>query len=409
MSQSTKPLIEAINLIKEYEISTLDMGLSLVRILLGGKTHFSELRSRTKRAVNCVSKTFYPGERVGIIGANGAGKSTLLSMFAGLATPSSGTLHIRGKVTPLLNLGVVSREHLTGRENIILDGEAQGLDKETISARIDSIIDFTELGEFIDMPVRTYSSGMRSRLLFAIATHIDPEILIIDEALSAGDAKFSIKAAAKMREIAAKGKLVFIVSHSMESIIEYCNRCLWMQEGKIIMDDSPQVVTDAYLKTVHEADEQALLERYQSLTNRKSFQPDYSIEEIELINDEGQIRTAFKSESRLIINIQGTIADIATDLSILININRLDGLLVAQLLSPPNILANISKQKSFKISIQIEEIILNQGLYTLEVIINKSNQVLASASAILKILPSRPPATGGAPLLCDKSHIKLYN
>lgn len=154
------------------------------------------------------------------------------------------------------------REHASGRENIYIDGEVQGKSRVEIDAVIDEIIEFAELGEFIDMPVRTYSTGMKSRLAFAMISCLEPEILIIDEALSAGDAKFSAKATRKIQEICAKGRIVILVSHSMASIQSMCNRCLWIDQGKIVMDGLPDQVCKAYIDAVRSEDEAKLLERF---------------------------------------------------------------------------------------------------------------------------------------------------
>ena len=203
-------------------------------------------RPRIKAAVAGLTLSMEAGERVGIIGPNGAGKSTLLHMIAGIGTPSSGSVIVDGKVTSILTLGIGVREEMTGRENIYLDGELQGKTRHQVDEVIDAIVDFAELGEFIDRPVRTYSTGMKSRLSFAMISHVNPEILLIDEALSAGDAAFSVKATAKIREICARGKIVLLVSHSLGAIRDMCNRCIWMEEGAIIMDGSPGEVTRAY-------------------------------------------------------------------------------------------------------------------------------------------------------------------
>lgn len=215
------------------------------------------------------------GERVGIIGRNGAGKSTLLQMLAGITEPTSGRLRISGKVTAVLTLGIGLREDLTGRENIYLDGETQGKARDEMGADVEAIIEFAELGKFIDLPLRTYSTGMKARLAFAMITQIDPEILIIDEALSVGDAAFSVKAGRRIAHLCAQGAIVLIVSHSMQSIRELCNRCLWLDEGKLVMDGPAEGVTRAYLESVREADEADHMARFRSLIGAQSWLPSF--------------------------------------------------------------------------------------------------------------------------------------
>jgi lipopolysaccharide transport system ATP-binding protein len=253
-------LISTHNLSQYFQLSGTGTALSLFRIITG-KTGGSSKQIIIK-AVDNVSIRIDEGERVGIIGHNGAGKSTLLQMIAGLLEPTAGHLKVQGHVNCIMSLGVGLREDLSGRENIYIDGEINNKSSREVSEIIDDIIAFAGIGEFIDYPVKTYSSGMKSRLAFSMIIHIDPEILIIDEALSAGDASFSAKATAKMKEITEKGNIHIIVSHSMSTIVEMCNRCLWMDHGKIIMDGNPFDVTEAYVEKVREIETVKLLERF---------------------------------------------------------------------------------------------------------------------------------------------------
>ena len=225
----------------------------------------------TLAAVDGVSLEIANGERVGIIGRNGAGKSTLLHLIAGITTPSSGSIDVTGKVTAVMTLGIGLREEATGRENIYLDGEVQGVARSHIDAALDDVISFSDLGKFIDYPVRTYSTGMKARLAFSMITHLEPEILIIDEALSAGDAAFSAKATRRIKELCKRGKIVIVVSHGMGTINDICNRCLWMDAGRIEMDGKPVDVTQAYIEAVREADEKALLEKFGRDTGCRSL------------------------------------------------------------------------------------------------------------------------------------------
>lgn len=230
------------------------------------------------------------GERVGIIGRNGAGKSTLLQMLAGITEPTSGRLSISGKVTAVLTLGVGLREDLTGRENIYLDGETQGKAREEMDTDVNAIVEFAELGKFIDLPLRTYSTGMKARLAFAMITQIDPEILIIDEALSVGDAAFSVKAGRRIAQLCAQGAIVLIVSHSMQSIRELCNRCLWLDQGKLVMDGLPEQVTRAYLASVREADEADHIARFRSLVGVRSWVPGFGLTELRMTSVDQDVR-----------------------------------------------------------------------------------------------------------------------
>lgn len=187
-------------------------------------------------AVDDVSFRIDRGESVGLVGRNGAGKSTLLKLVTGIARPTSGSISVRGQVAPLLALGNGLDPTLTGRENIYLNGAILGYEKSWLRAHEESIIDFSELGAFIDAPVRTYSSGMTMRLAFSIATAASPEILILDEVLAVGDAAFQAKCRARISEIIADGATVFFVSHSLHDIQELCSRAIWLEKGRVVWD-----------------------------------------------------------------------------------------------------------------------------------------------------------------------------
>ena len=197
-------------------------------------------------AVDDVSFKIDRGEAVGLVGRNGAGKSTLLKLVTGIATPTSGSIAVRGQVAPLLALGNGLDPSLTGRENIYLNGAILGYEKAWLKAHEADIVAFSELDEFIDAPVRTYSSGMTMRLAFSIATAASPEILILDEVLAVGDAPFQAKCRARIHEIIADGATVFFVSHSLPDIVQLCTRALWLEKGRLVMDGPAAEVADAY-------------------------------------------------------------------------------------------------------------------------------------------------------------------
>ena len=200
------------NLVKVFPTSFIDKSLNLLRLLLG------RTESRTRRskvAVDSVSLTVNEGDILGIVGPNGAGKSTLLQMIAGILSPSSGDMDIKGHVTAVMTLGVGLKDDLTGRENIYIDAEINGKTRSEIERVVNEIIEFADLAEFIDLPIRTYSTGMKSRLAFSMIVNIDPEILIIDEALSVGDKAFAEKSLDKMKDFKRQGKTMIFVSHSI--------------------------------------------------------------------------------------------------------------------------------------------------------------------------------------------------
>jgi ABC-type polysaccharide/polyol phosphate transport system ATPase subunit len=186
------------------------------------------------------------GEVLGVVGANGAGKSTLMRTVAGILPPTSGRVEINGRVSTLLALGVGFNKKLSGRENVILGGLAAGLSREQIEAKYDEIADWAELDDFMDMPMRTYSSGMFGRLAFSVAVNMEPDILIIDEALSVGDARFRRKSARKMEELCRQDRTVLLVSHALGTIKDLCDQAIWLDHGDLRMVDDAESVVDAY-------------------------------------------------------------------------------------------------------------------------------------------------------------------
>jgi ABC-type polysaccharide/polyol phosphate transport system ATPase subunit len=186
------------------------------------------------------------GEMLGLIGPNGAGKSTMLKLIARVMRPTSGRVLVKGMVAPLLEFGAGFHPDLTGRENIFLNGALLGFSNDEMQEKFDRIVEFAELWDFIDVPVRNYSSGMAARLGFAIATDIDPDILILDEILSVGDEAFQRKSLARMKGFRHQGATIILVSHNMETILEMCQRAVWLEHGQIKMIGASREVVEAY-------------------------------------------------------------------------------------------------------------------------------------------------------------------
>ena len=203
---------------------------------------------REIEALRGVSFQIPHGTVLGVVGANGAGKSTLVRTVAGILPPTDGRVEVRGRVSTLLALGVGFNKDLSGRENVVLGGLAAGLSRDQLAEKYDEIVEFAELGDFMDLPMRTYSSGMYGRLAFSVAVNMDPDILLIDEALSVGDARFRKKSFEKMRELCGQARTIVLVSHSMGSISELCDQAIWMHRGEMRMWDEPEAVIDAYTR-----------------------------------------------------------------------------------------------------------------------------------------------------------------
>ena len=215
-------------------------------------------RERVVREIEAVKNVSFDvprGTVLGIVGANGAGKSTLVRTLAGILPPSEGRVEVNGRVSTLLALGVGFNRRLSGRENVVLGGLAAGLTRDEIERRYDKIVKFAELEDFMDMPMRTYSSGMFSRLGFAVAVTMRPDILLVDEALSVGDARFRRKSFRRMKRMCQNNRTIVLVSHSMGSIRELADEVLWMHKGEMKMYGDPETVVDAYTEFL-EVDEE---------------------------------------------------------------------------------------------------------------------------------------------------------
>lgn len=188
------------------------------------------------------------GETVGIIGTNGSGKSTLLKILTGVLNPTSGELNIKGRISALLELGAGFNMEYTGIENIYLNGAISGYSKEEMNKKISSIVEFADIGDFIDQPVKTYSSGMFVRLAFAVAINVDPDILIVDEALSVGDNVFQSKCYRKFEELKEKGKTILLVTHDVDSVRKFCDRCIWIEKGHLKESGDVKKITSQYIE-----------------------------------------------------------------------------------------------------------------------------------------------------------------
>jgi len=209
-----------------------------------------ERNVHTVEALKDVSFEIPHGTVLGVIGRNGAGKSSLLRTLTGIMPPTAGRIEVHGRISTLLALGVAFNTELSGNENILLAGLASGMTRDQVAEKRKEITDFAEIGEFIDLPTKTYSSGMSQRLAFSVAVHMNPDILLIDEALSAGDAKFKAKAQEKMQELMKSARTLVLVSHGLNSILDLCNDAIWLDQGQIKMHSDPKSVVDAYSEFV---------------------------------------------------------------------------------------------------------------------------------------------------------------
>lgn len=240
----------------EFENATVDFAIynatgrslkkNLLRVATGGQIGADERGRVVVRALENLTFTLRKGDRVGLLGHNGAGKSTLLRVLSGVYEPSAGRARIEGNVGSLIDISLGIDHEATGRENIYTRGALLGMTRAKMKGHVDEIIEFSELGDFVDMPVRTYSTGMHMRLVFAVSTILRPEILLMDEWLSVGDEGFKHRAEARLSSMVEATQILVLASHSRELILNTCNRVIWLEHGKIRMMGDVRTVTDAY-------------------------------------------------------------------------------------------------------------------------------------------------------------------
>lgn len=237
-----RPVITVENVVKDFTIrNTNTLKDRLVWSLTGRRDQLSH----QFRAINGVSFNVQPGDSIGLIGFNGSGKSTMLKLISGVLTPDEGTVRYRGRMAGLIEVGAGFHPDLTGRENVFLNGAILGMEKEEIEAAFDDIVNFAEIGEFIDTEVRFYSSGMFLRLAFAVAVHTNPDIFLVDEILAVGDEPFQRKGLARIRQLQDEGKSLVIVSHDLNLIQDLCNRGIFLENGNIRVDGTAKEAVDA--------------------------------------------------------------------------------------------------------------------------------------------------------------------
>ena len=295
------PIIEVEHLTKEYRLGALtslrDNLTNLGRRLIGRPP----IERERFKALDDVSFTIEEGEVVGIIGHNGAGKSTLLKILAKVTTPTKGRVAVHGSVAPLIEVGAGINPELTGRENIFLNASILGIPKKVIRKKLDEIIEFSELEQFIDTPVKRYSSGMQVKLGFAIATSLDAEILIIDEVLAVGDLAFQRKCFDRMEElIKRQGKTVLLVSHNLRQVARMCSRVIMLDHGQVVEDGQPDEVCNAF----YEYNNRRILEQHRKEAAKHPLENDViRLESVEILDLSGQPTQKLRSGNPLVARI----------------------------------------------------------------------------------------------------------
>ena len=294
-----KPIIEVKNLSKKYKIGERQRYLSLrdsVGSLFSNKnTEGGASEKKTEFwALDDLSFDIQAGESVGIIGRNGAGKSTLLKILARITPPTKGNVILRGRMASLLEVGTGFHPELTGRENVYFNGSILGLKKAEIQAKFDEIVDFSGVEQFIDTPLKHYSSGMQLRLAFSVAAHLEPEILVIDEVLAVGDAEFQKKCLGKMDEVSKGGRTVLFVSHNLAAVRQLCQRGIFLETGRIRLMGSIDKVIDAYENEIIDNNTAVWI-------NDRDSQTKCLLERIEIKDEQGNLRVNFTNDEDIFI------------------------------------------------------------------------------------------------------------
>ena len=260
---SSDPVIRTRQLAKTYRIYNRPIDRVLESILHRSGIRESGSRFSEVKALKPIDLDIYPGETIGIIGRNGSGKSTLLQIISGTLYPSTGTVEVNGRLSALLELGAGFNPDFSGRENAYLNGSIMGISRTEMDDRFEDILEFSGIGDFIEQPVRTYSSGMYVRLAFAVAIHMDPDILVVDEALSVGDVRFQNKCFRKLRELKARGTTTLFVTHSDDLIVRHCDRAVLLENGSVRATGEPADVVNEYLNLLF-SNEQGQVESHAS-------------------------------------------------------------------------------------------------------------------------------------------------
>jgi lipopolysaccharide transport system ATP-binding protein len=328
--------------------------------------------STTFNALEDINFEIKAGETVGFIGRNGAGKSTLLKILSRVTAPNTGRVRIRGRVSSLLEVGTGFHPELTGRENVYLNGAILGMTKSEIRRKFDEIVSFAEIEEFIDTPVKRYSSGMYVRLAFAVAAHLEPEILIIDEVLAVGDHNFQKKCLGKMRDVRSEGRTVLFVSHNMTAVNALCVRSLLLQKGKVVADGPSADVTRVYLRAVSVAGESRWKFATAAGSDKRAF-----IKEVMVVDENDETRDGYELTQDFTIRLRYRLAEAMRGLSLGLQIVSEDNNETIISLSDTELdISRLDERPTgdYLAEVRIPGRLLNTGLYSLRIGLSTNRQ-----------------------------------
>jgi len=374
IKQMSDTIIQVENLAKKYVIAHQEKGVHGYKTFRGAMTNAAKsfasvFQSPAKKEVNRNQEEFWAledvsfeikqGDRVGIIGRNGAGKSTLLKILSRITEPTRGSVRIRGRVASLLEVGTGFHPELTGRENIFLNGAILGMSKVEIQRKFDEIVAFAEVEKFLDTPVKRYSSGMYVRLAFAVAAHLEPELLIVDEVLAVGDAQFQKKCLGKMEDVGKEGRTVLFVSHNMATINILCQRAVWLVGGRVQIDGQAEHVTSKYLTYgVDHAGE--------AVINTSNLSQKFCFKRITLFNSEGNITSVFSVQEPIKICLEYNTTKTIEGLEISFQISNYFGVIVFCSNRSSSIPAKVPVGNHIS-EIEIPALFLVPGTYSVEI------------------------------------------
>jgi len=352
--------IEVHDIKKSFRVY-LDKGRTLKELVL-----FSKRRKYEERQVlQGISFEVKKGEALGLIGHNGCGKSTTLKLLTRIMYPDSGTIEMRGRVSSLIELGAGFHPDMSGRQNIYTNASIFGLTRKEIDARVDNIIEFSELEAFIDNPVRTYSSGMYMRLAFAVAINVDADILLVDEILAVGDANFQAKCFNKLREIKANGTTIVIVSHSLGQIEEICERSIWIHEGKIQKEGNPREVHPAYLQYMGQKRPEAVSEKAKSEGERPG-DGRVRIKTVQVISGKEGESNVFRTGEPVTLGIAYNVIEKVEEASIGLEVYNGNGVKCYSTDTRTEKMDYIRLEKDGEIHLILENLELLNGKYTMD-------------------------------------------
>ena len=360
--------IEVHNITKKFRVYN-DKGHTLKELAL-----FSRRRKYEERLVlNGISFEVKKGEAIGLIGQNGCGKSTTLKLLTRIMYPDSGSIEMRGRVSSLIELGAGFHPDMSGRQNIYTNASIFGLTKKEIDARIENIIEFSELREFIDNPVRTYSSGMYMRLAFAVAINVDADILLVDEILAVGDANFQAKCFNKLKQIKSEWTTIVIVSHSLGQIEEFCERSIWIHEGRIKEEGSPRDVHPVYMEFMGQKRKDITPAASENTNDSRPGSGQIRIEKVEALNHSESGRNLYKTGEGVELQILYEGTESVEDAVLGLEIRNAEGVKCYATNTMTDYIDKVYLDKKGSIRLKLEQVMLVAGKYSMDLTISTIN------------------------------------